>query len=839
MSDDAGTANIRAGVTRLRELALDLRWSWNHATDELWSRLEPELWSRTHNPWVVLRTLSQRRLGQMLDEPEFRARLERLVSLTREAIRAPNWFQQSHADSGLQRVAYFSMEFMLSEALPIYAGGLGNVAGDQLKAASDLGVPVVGVSLLYQRGYFRQVIGGDGSQQALFPYNDPAQLPVTRVRQPDGEWLRLEIPMPGHGLWLHAWQVKVGRLHLYLLDSSDVANYPASRGITGELYGGGSELRLQQEIVLGIGGWRLLEALGLRPEVCHLNEGHAAFAVLERARASMRETGLPFDAALSTTRAGNVFTTHTAVPAGFDLFTPELIEQYLGGYAERELRMPVRDLLALGRRDRTDASEPFNMAYLAVRGSGAINGVSQLHGEVSRRIFLPLFPKWPLAEVPIRHVTNGVHMPSWDSREADELWTTSCGKDRWMGTLQSLGDGVRSVSDAALWQCRTAARARLVEYARARLAAQLEASGATSAEIEAARRVFRPDALTLGFARRFAGYKRPNLLLHDPERLIRLLRSADRPVQLILAGKAHPADGAGQALIRDWVRFVRRSDVRPHAIFLADYDMLMTEYLTQGVDVWINTPQRPWEACGTSGMKVLVNGGLNVSELDGWWAEAYAPSVGWALGDGREHGGDPAWDAAEAARLYELLEEEVIPEFYARDAQGIPGAWVARVRESMACLTPLYSANRSVRQYVEHCYLPAAEAYRRRAADNGALGAQIAARLRLLEQGWPTLRFGRVSVDTRDGRHHFSVQVQLGALAPQAVRVQLYADASPGAELLPVEMTRMAGAPGAAQTELYVASVPAGRAPSDYTARIVPDLPGSVPLEAAHILWQR
>ena len=638
MSNEIRTADIQAGAALLRELALDLRWSWNHATDELWSRLEPELWARTHNPWLVLRTVSEQRLGQTLAEPEFRARLARLARITREAAGTNSWFRQTYPDSALQRVAYFSMEFMLSEALPIYAGGLGNVAGDQLRAASDLGVPVIGVSLLYQRGYFRQVIAGDGSQQALYPYNDPGQLPLTPLRRPGGEWLRLELRFPGHTLWLRAWQVKVGRLRLYLLDSNDGANYPVNRGITGELYGGGTELRLQQELVLGIGGWRLLEALGLGPEVCHLNEGHAAFAVLERARSYMRATGVPFDAALSATRAGNVFTTHTAVPAGFDLFAPQLIERYLGPYAERELHISTRELLALGRRDPTDDSEPLNMAYLAVRGSGLINGVSKLHGEVSRRIFRSLFPNWPLAEVPIGHVTNGVHMPSWDSAEADELWTALCSKDRWLGNLQSLAD-IRSASDAALWQCRTASRGRLVDYARTYLAAQLEASGAPAAQVEAARRVFRADVLTLGFARRFAAYKRPNLLLHDPERLMRLLTNTQRPVQLVLAGKAHPADEPAQALVREWVNFVRRGDVRSHAIFLADDDMLMMEYLTQGVDVWINTPQRPWEACGTSGMKVLVNGGLNLSELDGWWAEAYTPAVGWALGDGAEHGG--------------------------------------------------------------------------------------------------------------------------------------------------------------------------------------------------------
>ncbi len=838
MSTDAGTTAADSGALLLRQLALDLRWSWNHAADSLWSALEPELWERTHSPSVVLGTVSRQRLMQMLANPEFRGTLERLARESRDAARAQTWFLR-HADSGLSRVAYFSMEFMLSEALPIYAGGLGNVAGDQLKAASDLGVPVVGIGLLYSQGYFRQVIGPDGAQQALLPYNDPGQLPITPVRTPAGEWLRLEIHMPGYRLWLRAWQAQVGRLRLYLLDSNDVANYPAHRGITSELYGGGPELRLQQEIVLGLGGWRLLEALDQRPEVCHLNEGHAALAVVERARSFMESTGTPFDAALAATRAGNVFTTHTAVAAGFDRFSPDLVEQYLAAYARDTLHISPRELLALGRVNADDDSEWFNMAYLAARGCAAINGVSRLHAEVSRRIFLPLFPRWPALEVPIGYVTNGVHAPSWDSPSADALWTKYCGKDRWLGSLESVSRRIHAAADSDIWQCRTDGRKSLVDYARRRLSSQLAASGGSAEEVEAAAQLFSPDTLTLGFARRFATYKRPNLLLHDPERLARILRDSRRPVQLILAGKAHPDDSAGQALIRDWVRFVRRHDVRRHAIFLADYDMLLTERLVEGVDLWINTPRRPWEACGTSGMKVLVNGGLNVSELDGWWAEAYAPNLGWALGDGAEHGEDPAWDASEAAQLYDLLEQQVIPEFYTREQNDIPRAWVARIRESMAGLTPLYSANRSVREYVERCYIPAAAAFRQRAQGGGALALQLCAWRRTIEVAWPALRFGRLQVDTRGNRHHFSVAVGLGALNPESVRVELYAEPLGNTEAFHQEMTPL-DEPAASGMHLYTANVAAVRGAGDYTARIVPTHPGvSLPLEDPHILWQR
>ena len=828
------------GVDSLAELALDMHWSWNHATDEVWRQLDPELWEITHNPWVVLQTASRDRIERVLADRAFRKNVDVLVEAGRQAAEAPAWFQRNHPQAPLTCAAYFSMEFMLSEALPIYSGGLGNVAGDQLKAASDLGVPVVGVGLLYQQGYFRQVIGKDGEQQALYPYNDPGQLPITPLRQPNGEWLRLEIALPGYSVWLRAWQAKVGRVKLYLLDSNDAANYPARRGISSELYGGGPELRLQQEMLLGIGGWRLLRALGLAPEICHLNEGHAAFAILERARNFMEETGQPFEAALAVTRAGNLFTTHTAVAAGFDRFDPALIEQYLGGYAEKKLGIALHDLLALGRQNPFDPSEPFNMAYLAIRGSGAVNGVSRLHGKVSRRLFLPLFPRWPEDEIPIGHVTNGVHMPTWDSAPADDLWTETCKKDRWLGTAETLEQDIYKVSAARLWQFRTAASKSLVEYARERFSRDLTAAGAPPEEAEAAKHFFDPNALTLGFARRFATYKRPNLLLHDPQRLLRILTNSQRPVQLVIAGKAHPADQAGQAMIREWINFIRQPETRPHAIFLTDYDMLLTEHLVQGVDVWINTPRRPWEACGTSGMKVLVNGGLNLSELDGWWAEAYTPEVGWALGDGREHGDDPAWDAAEAEALYDLLERQVIPEFYARDGQAIPTAWVARMRKSMASLTPRFSADRTVREYTEQHYLPGAEIFRQRAAGKGAVGRQMVDWQQAVEKEWPALRFGAMKVETGGEQHVFEIQVYLHDLDPNAVRVELYADGINGDGPVRQEMERTSQLAGTDGGYVYRAQVPANRLTTDYTARVTPHCGGvAIPLEEARILWQR
>ena len=822
----------------LTELALDLRWSFNHSADQLWEQIDPELWELTHNAWVVLQTVSREKLRRVTCDPSFQKLLAELHGKLRTLEESEGWFQRAHPGSGLSAVAYFSMEFMLSEALPIYSGGLGNVAGDQLKTASNLGVPVIGVSLLYQQGYFRQEIDAQGQQQALYPFNDPGQLPIQPVRQSNGEWLRLSMDFPAGKLWIRTWQVKVGRAKLYLLDTNDPANIPAYRGITTELYGGGPELRLKQELVLGIGGWQVLRALGLRPEVCHLNEGHAAFAVLERVRSYMADNKQPFDVALTATRAGNLFTTHTPVAAGFDRFHPGLMEWYLKRYAEGGLSISMEDLLALGRRDRMDSSEPFNMAHLAIRGSGVVNGVSRLHGQVSRRIFQTLFPRWPENEVPVSHVTNGVHAPTWDSAAADHLWETAAGKDRWREAVAGAEMSLRAVGDADLWQLRADGRKRLVRYVRNRHVRELSGRGASSNEITRASQVLDPDTLTLGFARRFATYKRPNLLLHDPDRLLRILTNREHPVQLVLAGKAHPQDTEGQNMIRQWIEFSHRLEARPRVVFLSDYDVLMAEQLVQGVDLWVNTPRRPWEASGTSGMKVLVNGGLNLSELDGWWAEAYSPQVGWAIGDGREHGDDPSWDAAEAEALYGLLEREVVPEFYTRDEHGIPRGWVARMRESMARLTPAFSTNRAVRQYTEDHYLPAAAAFRRRTEKGGLLAADLLNWQARLAKHWSLLRFGSATVEQKDGRFTFHVQVFLDDLEPEAVSVELYAEGQNGNAPVTQPLTRGEHLVGSANGFTYTTVIADTRPAADYTPRLVPQHSGAfVPLEAPFILW--
>lgn len=827
------------GLEGLADLALDLRWTWSHSTDRLWDVLDPEAWERTGNPYYILQNVSQARLEEAAADPAFKEQLRSWLTQRQRYQQDPGWFGREHGEHELKSIAYFSMEFGLGEALPIYSGGLGILAGDFLKAASDLGVPVVGIGLLYQQGYFRQMLDPDGRQGEAFPYNDPMMLPITPAPNREGRGLRIHLELPGRPILLRVWQARVGKVMLYLLDSNDFLNTPADRGITAHLYPSEPRTRLIQEIILGIGGWRVLEELGINAEVCHLNEGHAAFAVLARSLSFMRRTGHPFSVALRATRAGNLFTTHTPVEAAFDRFSPELIRPYAAALADL-IRVPLNELLALGRQDASNGDEPFNMAFLAMRGSGTVNGVSLLHRAVSRGIFQPLFPNWPQREVPIGHVTNGVHASSWDSQEADTLWTRACGVDRWRSNLNDVRSSIEQVNDEDLWTLRASQRQALIRYARQRLVRQMQERGADPAHVRQAEYVLNPNTLTVGFARRFAEYKRPTLLLHDPDRLARILCDPERPVQLIVAGKAHPHDEEGKHLIHAMTRFAIRSDVWDRIVFLEDYDMTLAQFLVAGIDVWLNTPRRPWEACGTSGMKVLVNGGLNLSELDGWWAEAYAPDVGWALGDGREHH-EPEYDAAEATRLYELLEQQVIPEFYDRDRAGLPKAWLKRIRASMSRLTPQFSGNRMVREYVDTIYAPANVSVKHRFENEGKLAAELEEWHAQLRQGWKGIRFGDVQVTRLNLHWHFEAQVYFGDCEPDHVQVELYADPlDEGEQPSRIAMRRQEAIPGAVNAYLFLAECLSTRPAHHFTPRVVPFHPKAlVPIEAPLILWQR
>jgi len=829
---------LPAELNILVEFALDLRWTWSHAGDALWQYINPEIWERTQNPWMLLQNVSKERLETLVQDQTFLTKMEELKRERTQYYSQEGWFQCEYPDCQLGTVAFFSMEYGLGEALPLYAGGLGILAGDLLKSASDLNLPVVGIGLLYQQGYFRQMLDAQGIQQAFYPYNEPASLPIRSALDKQGNPLIIVLELPARELFLRVWEVQVGRVSLYLLDSNDLMNSPVDRAITAELYGGGQEMRLLQEIVLGIGGWRLLEALEIKPEICHLNEGHTAFVALERICAFQRSHHVTFEEALWATRAGNVFTTHTPVSAGFDRFSPHLLYQYLSEIVQT-LGIPFNQFLALGQTTTENPDEAFNTSYFALRTCAAVNGVSRLHGQVSQQLFHQLYPHWPIEEIPVGYVTNGVHEATWGSgsRFTDALWNHVCGQGRCVGNVDSLRTQIAAIQDETLWTFRGESRAKLVHYVRQRIIEQLKLRRAPGDEQASVQNIFDPNMLTLGFARRFAEYKRPNLLLHDPDRLIRLLANSHYPVQLVIAGKAHPADREGQRLVQEMANFVRRPEVREHMVFLADYDIAMTEQFVRGVDVWINTPRRPWEACGTSGMKVLANGGLNLSELDGWWAEAYTQEVGWALGDGQTHA-EPEWDASEADELYGLLEEQIIPEFYQRNEHGIPGKWVARIRASMATLAPKFSSNRMLRDYVDNYYIPASVQYRQRISNQSKVAKELALWQQQLDGHWSAIYMQNFQVEASESGYRLTLHVYLDELSAEFVRVEVYAKAQGNNQPFCAIMERKAAFPGAVNGYIYENTVPADRPADHYTPRLVPDhCHVNIPAEEAHIKW--
>lgn len=827
-------------LSGLAGLALDLRWAWHHGSDELWRTLDEDTWGATHNAWLVLNSVSGDRLEALAADPEFQQRYREQIDAHQRFSVASTWYSEQCAH-GLDRgVAFFCMEFGLSESLPLYSGGLGVLAGDFLKAASDLGVPVTAIGLLYQQGYFRQAISATGEQLEFYPYNDPTMLPVSPLRDSDDEWVRVVVPFPGRHVRLRAWKVEVGRCELLLLDSNDPRNEPGDRGITSELYTGDPEKRLQQEMVLGIGGWRLLRQLGRRPAVCHLNEGHCALALIERAFSWQDDHKLDFATARTATRATNLFTTHTSVASGFDHFSRSLLHLYLAPWLEsREL--DIDQLLLLGNGSDTgyqtgERESRLNMALLALNMSGRINGVSRIHRSVTQTLLQPYFPRWPAEDIPVEYVTNGVHTPSWDSPEADALWTRACGQDRWRRPM-ALQCPMAEVDDSELWGMRRAQRQRLIAYLRRRLASQhCEQNPGTNHEAACGLRLD-SETLTLGFARRFTDYKRPDLLLKDPQRLLRLLGSRDRPIQIVLAGKAHPYDQRGKEFIRQWKTFIRWPDVEGKVVFIEDYDLGVANQMVQGVDVWLNCPRHPWEACGTSGMKVLVNGGLNLSQYDGWWAEAWNPQVGWAICPGatfEELQSSAEHDILDAGELYRILEQEVIPGFYNMDEHGIPRQWLDMVRASMNQLTATYSANRMVREYVERFYLPMCELEKQRSPE---IAQQLVNDTREIAHHWPRLRFSAVRFANAGPDQSFSVEVYLDGIDPPHIAVELVAEASGYGPRVITEMALRHPLTGSDHTYLYECTVPA-RPEGHYTPRLrVHDERLNLPLENPSVLW--
>jgi len=777
--------SLPSRIEGLRQVAYNLRWTWDHEAIELFRRLDRDLWEASgHNPVYMLGAIDQDKLEEAARNDAFLAHLKRVETHLEAYLSEPSWYEKKCCpgpDGPL--IAYFSAEFGLTECLSIFAGGLGILAGDHLKSASDLGVPLVGVGLLYQQGYFRQYLNQAGWQQEEYPDNDFHNLPLSLALGRDNKPVVVEVDFPGRVVKAQVWRAQVGRVSLYLLDTNFAGNpNPEDRDITDQLYGGDREMRIRQEIVLGIGGYRALEALGLEPTVYHMNEGHSAFLALERIRRLMEVRRMSFAEARELASAGLVFTTHTPVEAGHDYFSPELMERYFASYASA-LGLSMQEFLALGRASATDTD--FCMTVLALRLASWRNGVSRLHGEVSRRMWQRLWPGVPVDEVPIGHITNGVHFRSWISQEMNQLY------DRYLGPSwreepanSDVWRRVYSIPAEELWRTHERRRERLVSWAREHVRAQRIRLGASQQQIEAAGEVLDPDALTIGFARRFATYKRATLLLRDFDRLVRILSDPARPVQLIFAGKAHPRDQTGKELIREIVNLSRQKELGRRIVFLEDYDMAVARYLVQGVDVWLNNPLRPLEASGTSGMKAAANGVLNLSTLDGWWDEVWsfpAPpeGIGWAIGKGETYDDRNYQDQVEAGALYDLLEREVIPTFYDRGPDRIPRKWVARMKASIASLCHYVNTHRMVSDYTTKFYLKAHERFRRLDAGGGAQARSLAAFIARVQAGWPQVRIELVE----GGPEHTlpvgacmtaRAHIRLGDLSPEDVAVELY-----------------------------------------------------------------
>ena len=835
-------------LSRLEELAYNLWWTWNQDAIELFARIDRGLWAATqHNPIRLLGSVSQERLGSLATDDSFRGHLDRVLERFDEYMAGGRTFYERQSGQGLVGgVGYFSFEFGLSECLPIYSGGMGILAGDHIKSASDLNIPFMGVSLLYQEGYFRQYLNSDGWQLERYLDNDFHRMPVRLERDANGEPLRISVDYPGRKCWAQVWRIDVGRAPLFLLDANLPENAPQDRQVTTRLYQGDLDMRVRQEILLGVGGVRALAALGREPAVCHMNEGHAAFLAIERIRRLMAADKLSFHEARLIAAAGNVFTTHTPVPAGIDIFGIDLIDQYFGPIYG-ELGVSREEFLGLGRQNPFNGAEPFSMAVLAIRLAEHVNGVSKLHGKVSRAMFQGVWPEVPVDEVPIGSITNGVHVGFWSAgSEMESLY------DRYLGpewhddpSDAEMWQGIYQAPAEEIWRAHERGRERLVSYARERLRRQAEQRGAPVSEIAQASEMLNPDVLTIGFARRFATYKRALLLFRDAERLTRILSDRARPVQFIIAGKAHPQDLAGRETIRKLIHEARRPELNNRIVFVEDYDIDVAKQLVQGVDVWLNNPRRPHEASGTSGMKVALNGGLNASILDGWWDEAYTPELGWAIGSGEEYTDEEYQDAVESAQLYDLLEKEIIPLFYDRGHDGLPRGWIARMKTSIANNAPQFSTHRMVQEYFTSAYAPAGERYARLRADAGQLARELAAWKRRVVDSWRDVKVLDVTSNgTNDivvgSKLDVRAKVALGSLKPEDLRVELFAgEVDPSGSIVDgraVSMSPNGGQEGA--TEFAGELVLQGSGKRGFTVRVVPTHPGLAPLpEPGLIRW--
>jgi starch phosphorylase len=765
-------SNLPEPLLPLREVAMNLGWINDERAQDLFRRMDRENWEYVRDPARVLATETAERLDELARDHSFTAMAASVRDELRRSLTAPRWFQQRAArqDRPLRSVAYFAAEFGVAAALPQYSGGLGVLAGDHLKAANDIGLPLTAIGLFYHHGYFSQSLDVRGWQQERFPRLDPRAMAMQPV--PD---IRITVDIAGTPVYARLWAAQVGRIPLYLLDTDVEENSEDHRLITNRLYGGGIEERIRQELLLGVGGTRALEALGLAPEVFHINEGHAGFLALERIRRAIVDDGLSFSEAKTAIRPGGLFTTHTPVPAGIDRFPRDLMERYFSAWC-REVGVSMDELMDLGHEPGTPDGEVFNLAVMSLRLAGQSNGVARLHGVVSRRMFSGVWPDVPVDEVPIGSVTNGVHARTFVSREMADLLERHVGGD-WPEARPRDWEGVMAAPDAEVWTVRRLSRERLVRYARRRLRQAGLAKGIGESQLSWTDHALDPNALTIGFARRFATYKRADLMLRDPERLRRLLLDDDRPLQIVIAGKAHPADHPGKELLQRVATFTTDLDLRHRLVFLEDYDISVAKMLVAGVDVWLNNPLRPLEACGTSGMKAALNGVLNFSILDGWWDEMFDDQVGWAIPSAEWEEDRAKRDEIEGNSIYSILEREIVPLFYERDKDGLPSDWLHRVKCCLSRLGPRVEASRMLKEYTTRYYEPAAARSDNMMVDHYERAKALTRWKRYMFRAWPSVAVNTASYTEAGSEsgtvYRVTAQVTLGDLEPSDVEVQL------------------------------------------------------------------
>ncbi|MFC1563137.1 alpha-glucan family phosphorylase, partial [candidate division KSB1 bacterium] len=758
----------------------NLWWTWDHEALSLIRRIDSNLWEeKDHNPVLVLGNVKQERLEYLSEDEGFISHMDRVYQSLQEYIKGKTWFNNTWAEKEKMCIAYFSAEFGITECLPIYSGGLGILAGDHLKSASELGLPLVGIGLMYQEGYFRQYLNAAGWQGELYPKNDFYNMPISLVRDKDNSIVSICVDYPGRKINAQIWQIKLGRISLYALDTNILENNPEDRNLSGELYGGNIETRIQQEILLGIGGIKAINKLGYKPNVFHMNEGHSAFLALERIRLTMEKYNFSFWEAVELTKSNNVFTTHTPVPAGIDIFPPDLIDKYFGHYYQ-SLKISRDEFLSLGRGDPKNPNEPFSMAILSLRLADFTNGVSRLHGKVSRKMWQNIWLRVPEDEISITHVTNGIHYRSWISNDMAELYIRYLGP-RWLTEPadQTIWERIEQIPPEELWRTHERRRERMVAFARRRLSKQLKKRGAMSSEIVFANEVLNPESLTIGFARRFATYKRSALIFHNLERLAEILNNKDKPVQIIFAGKAHPKDNPGKELIQRIIKIAHQKGFRRNIIFIEDYDMIVSRYLVQGTDVWLNTPLRLQEASGTSGMKAAANGVINMSILDGWWDEAYSTKSGWAIGRGEVYDDINLENEIESNAIYDLLEKEIVPLFYERGRDGLPRGWISLMKSSMMSLCPIFNTNRMVREYFEKSYFPSFKRFHKMDKAKAEKARELANWKSYVKSNWDKIKIINITSQVPKeisvgAEFKVSADIYLDSLKPDDIQAQIY-----------------------------------------------------------------